>query len=278
MSREQHVRLVYPHQLFVEHLEAPAGTVFVLVEDDLFFRQYRFHVQKLILHRASMRRFAQRLREASFAVEVVDTDADAPTGERLTALLRELRPTRVSVFDVVDDWLDRDLRRAVSDAGVGPVEVLESPNFLTTRQELGEWFGSHPARMQHFYAWQRQRLDILVHGDQPVGGRWSFDEDNRKKLPRQHPVPAVRWPERHPEVDAAIAWVAEEFPDNPGTAGTFHWPTSQDEADAAYEQFLAERFDQFGPFEDAISAEHPFLFHSVMTRASTSACCPRRMS
>lgn len=147
MSREQHVRLVFPHQLFLEHLDAPAGTLFVLVEDDLFFRQYRFHVQKLILHRASMRRFAQRLREASFDVEVVETAADAPTGERPTALLRELRelrPTRVSVFDVVDDWLDGDLRRAVSDAQLDTVAVLESPNFLTTSRELGDWFGSHP--------------------------------------------------------------------------------------------------------------------------------------
>ncbi|MET1038068.1 MAG: cryptochrome/photolyase family protein [Aeromicrobium sp.] len=269
MSREQHVRLVYPHQLFVEHLEAPAGTVFVLVEDDLFFRQYRFHVQKLILHRASMRRFAQRLRDASYDVEVIETDAGTGTIERLAELLTRLDPTAVSVFDVVDDWLSRDIRRALSDAGLDPAatEVLESPNFLTTRAELSDWFGSNPARMQHFYAWQRRRLDILVDGDQPVGGQWSYDTENRKKLPRKHPVPAVPWPDRHPEVDAAIAWVQEEFPDHPGTAASFHWATSHDEAEAAYDVFLAERFAQFGPFEDAISAEHPFLFHSVMTPA-----------
>jgi deoxyribodipyrimidine photolyase-related protein len=270
MSSEQPVRLVYPHQLFTENLDASPGTVFVLVEDDLFFRQYRFHVQKLILHRASMRRFAQRLRDAGFAVEVIETDASHTTAERLAALLRRLRPTALSVFDVVDDWLSRDLGRAVAAAGLDPSDalvVLESPNFVTTNAELTEWFGSHPARMQHFYSWQRRRLDILVHGDQPVGGQWSFDEDNRKKLPRKHPVPDVRWPDRHPAVDEAIAWVGEQFPDNPGTADTFHWPTSHDEAEAAYDLFLAERFDQFGPFEDAVSAQHPFLFHSVMTPA-----------
>ncbi|MET0928435.1 MAG: cryptochrome/photolyase family protein, partial [Aeromicrobium sp.] len=189
MSREQHVRLVYPHQLFVEHLDAPRGTVFVLVEDDLFFRQYRFHVQKLVLHRASMRRFAARLREASFDVEVVETDAEATTIERLATLLGTLRTTQVSVFDVVDDWLSRDMRRALTGAGLDPdaATVLESPNFLTTRAQVSDWFGSHPARMQHFYSWQRQRLDILVHGDQPVGGHWSYDTENRRKLPRKHP-------------------------------------------------------------------------------------------
>lgn len=263
------VRLVFPHQLFTEHLDAPAGTVFVLVEDDLFFRQYRFHVQKLILHRASMRRFADRLRAADRDVEVIETDAAATSGERLASLLERLQPSEVSVFDVVDDWLSRDLGRAISRAGLadGVLDVLESPNFLTSRAQIADWFGSHPARMQQFYSWQRQRLDILVDGGQPVGGQWSYDAENRKKLPRGHAVPELVWPERHPVVDEAIAWVGEEFPDNPGSAVSFHWPTSHDEADASYETFLTERFSQFGPFEDAISATHPFLFHSVITPA-----------
>ncbi|MEJ7635019.1 cryptochrome/photolyase family protein [Aeromicrobium sp.] len=267
MSREQRVRLIYPHQLFVDHLDAPAGTVFVLVEDDLFFRQYRFHTHKLVLHRASMRRFADRLREASFDVEVIETDSDSTTGERLVALLQRLRPTEVTVFDVVDDWLSRDIDRTVNDASLTlrPADVLESPNFLTSRAQITDWFGSHSARMHHFYSWQRQRLDILVDGDQPVGGRWSYDTENRKKLPRNHPVPTVPWPDRDAAVEDAISWVAEKFPDNPGSGATFHWPTSHDEADAAYAAFLSERFTQFGPYEDAVSAEHPFLFHSVIT-------------
>ena len=272
MARERHVRLVYPHQLFVEHLEAPAGTTLVMVEDDLFFRQYRFHVQKLVLHRASMRRFAARLRDASFDVEVLETDADTTTGERLTALLERLRPTEISVFDVVDDWLSRDLLRAVDAAGLDPtaVDVLESPAFLTSREHIADWFGRHPARMQHFYSWQRQRLDVMVDGGQPVGGHWSYDTENRKKLPRRHVVPGVPWPDRHPAVDEAIAWVGEAFPDNPGDASAFHWPTSHDEAEDAYETFLAERFSQFGPFEDAISVEHPFLFHSAISPSLNS--------
>jgi deoxyribodipyrimidine photolyase-related protein len=265
-----HVRLVYPHQLFVEHLDAPAGTVFVLVEDDLFFRQYRFHTQKLVLHRASMRRFAERLREASFDVESIETSADATTGERLVRLLHRLRPERVTVFDVVDDWLQRDVSAALDEAGVElrTEDVLESPNFLTSRADVADWFDRHPARMQHFYSWQRQRLGILVEGDgSPVGGRWSFDTENRKKLPRGHPVPDVTWPARHPAVDEAIAWVREEFPDHPGHAESFAWPTSHDEAEEAFDQFVTERLPQFGPFEDAISRQHPFLFHSVMTPA-----------
>ncbi|RLV49205.1 cryptochrome/photolyase family protein [Nocardioides mangrovicus] len=265
MSRP--VRLVYPHQLFAQHLQAAAGTTFVMVEDDLFFRQYRFHTQKLVLHRASMRRFATRLREAGYDVEVVETDGRSASGSRLVEVLERLRPDRVRVYDVVDDWLARDCTAALTDAGyeLRGDDVLESPNFLTTRQQLHEWFGAHPARMQHFYSWQRQRLDVLVEGDRPVGGQWSFDPENRKKLPKDHPVPEVAWPARVPEVDEAIDWVRERFPDNPGDATAFHWPTSHDEAAAGYRAFLAERFEQFGPYEDAIAADQPFLFHSAIT-------------
>lgn len=268
------LRLAFPHQLFAEHVDADEGTEFVLVEDDLLFRQYSFHVQKLILHRASMRRFATRLRDAGHVVHHIDTDAEHPSGEQLANLLSELDPERVTLFDPVDDWLSRRTRIILENASRDSTtrlsfdpsrDVLESPNFLTTTAEFRAWFDKNSPRMQHFYSWQRLRLDVLVDGDQPVGGQWSFDAENRKKLPKKHPVPDVAQPERHDEVAEAIAWVGQEFPDAPGNPDSFAWPTSHEEAEAAFEEFLRERFSQFGPFEDAISTQHRFLFHAVMT-------------
>ena len=252
-----------PHQLFEEHLDAPAGTAFVLVEHDLMFRQYRFHQQKLVLHRASMQRFADRLRAAGRDVTVVETDPGRTSRDLLEEALRRLRPTAVEAYDVVDDWLERDLPMVD--------DWWESPGFLTTRADLHRWFddAGRRVRMQHFYTWQRRRLGVLLDGTGPdagpVGGRWSFDEDNRKKLPRGHPVPEVARPERHPTVDAAVAWVQDAFPDNPGDAGAFAWPTSHEEASTAYGDFLTNRFDQFGPYEDAIAAGQGTLFHSLLT-------------
>ena len=267
---ERPARLVLPHQLFAEHLDAAAYTVFVLVEHDLLFRQYRYHVQKLILHRASMRRFAERLRERGFEVAYVESDGRTTSRAALARVLGELAPTSVSVYDVVDDWLGRDLLATLADAGhtLRPEDVLESPNFLTTRAQLADAFGASSKgqpRMQHFYSWQRRRLDVLMDGDQPRGGKWSYDEANRKKLPRTLRVPEVAPPARHPAVEEAIAWVKRAFPDNPGNPDTFAWPTSHAEAEAGLEQFLAERFADFGPYEDALSTQHSFLFHSLLT-------------
>ncbi len=270
MSGSRAVRLVYPHQLFEAHLEARAGTRFVLVEDDLFYRQLPFHAHKLVLHRAGLMALRGRLEEAGFEVDLVESSAESSTGERLAALVSDLAPTRVEVYDVVDDWLSRDCTAALRDEGYGLTgdDVLESPAFLTTRRELTDWFGDHTARMASFYSWQRRRLGVLVEesGD-PVGGKWSFDTENRKKLPRDHPVPSRSAPSWTPEVEDAVAWVAEHFPDAPGDPATFCWPVTPEDARDGMAEFLAERFHDFGPYEDAISAEHPFVFHSTLSPA-----------
>jgi deoxyribodipyrimidine photolyase-related protein len=272
VTPRRRLRLVFPHQLFESLLDQPPGTRFVLVEDDLLFRHQPFHAQKLVLHRASIRNFAKRLRENGFDVDVIETDPRRPSGERLAALVEGLRPDAVGLHDPVDDWLLRDTRRALADGGVGlsPDDVEETPNFLTTRPELAGWFADHRARMQTFYQWQRRRLGVLVEGpggDRPVGGRWSFDAENRRKLPKGHPVPERRPVPRLPEVDEAVAWVGEAFPDAPGRADTFDWPVTHDQARVALREFVAERLTEFGPYEDAVATGHPFLFHAAITPA-----------
>lgn len=268
MARVEHLRLVLPHQLFRQHLDAPAETVFVLVEADLLYRQYAFHQHKLVLHRASMRAFADRLREAGFEVVQIDSEPVQTTREQLAEVVRTrlAKGGRVTAYDVVDDWLGQEISAALEDAGhtLRAEDVEESPNFLTTRAQVRDQLGGRP-RMQHFYAWQRRRLEVLVEGDEPVGGQWSFDADNRRKLPKGHPVPTTTAPERSAYVEEAIAWVREHFADNPGDAETFCHPVTHEEAEAGLEEFLTERFAEFGPFEDAISVEHPHLFHAVIT-------------
>ncbi|MHA7275929.1 cryptochrome/photolyase family protein [Arthrobacter sp. Hz1] len=264
------VRLVFPHQLFEEHLGAPAAHRFILVEDDLFFRQYRFHQQKLVLHRASMRHFAQRLRDAGYTVDYLETSATTPSQDRLGAHLRDIGATRCTYYDVVDDWLEQRLATTLGNLGL-TAQVDTSPGFLLSPDEIRGYFTNAGWRMQNFYEWQRRRLGILVEPDgSPVGGRWSFDADNRKKLPRGLAVPDLPVLDPTDNVRDAIDWVTREFPDNPGVAGTFNWSVTHQQAAGALEAFLNERFAQFGPYEDAISAPDSFLFHSALSSSINS--------
>jgi deoxyribodipyrimidine photolyase-related protein len=287
------VRLVLPHQLFEQHLDAAADTVFVLIEHDLLFRQYRFHSHKLVLHRASLTRFESRLRERGFDVVVLQSDAVDSSRNQLGEFVRRRRPAKVTWFDVVDDWLERDLLAGLADGGyrMRPEDVLETPNFLTDRAQVDDWFSHNDSRMQAFYEWQRRRLGILVVDGKPVGGRWSFDTENRRRLPRGYTPATVRRFAHHPvlqregmfdldalmaeadapetvrEVQAAIDWVRAEFPDAPGDPALFAWPTSADEAREHLTEFVRERLTDFGPYEDAISTTHPFINHGLLTAA-----------
>ncbi|MUK02356.1 cryptochrome/photolyase family protein [Vibrio cholerae] len=260
-----HVQLVLPHQLFEEHLDASPDTRFVFLEDDLLFRSLRFHQQKLVLHRSAMTVFARRVEGAGYQVDYVETSADRTSQERLLEVLVEGDATSVSYYDVVDDWLDRRLTRTLADAGV-EARVLETPQFLTSRDLISTYFSSHTWRMQTFYEWQRKRLGVLVERDgSPVGGKWSFDTENRRKLPKKLPLPDLPRFGRPPEVEDAIAWVQEAFPDNPGNAASFNWPVTHRQAFDALEAFLTERFELFGPYEDSIAEGQTYLFHSALS-------------
>jgi deoxyribodipyrimidine photolyase-related protein len=258
-------RLVFPHQLFPAHLDVDPGTLVVLVEPDLFFRQLPFHLHKLVLHRATMRSFEERLRDAGLSTAYVATSAEVTSDEQLLEVLRSHDVDAVTAYDVVDDWLGRDLRAVCRDAGA-ELTVEETPGFLTSREEIAETFdGVKQPRMQHFYERQRRRLDLLMDGDKPAGGRWSYDTENRKKLPKDLPVPPMPRATRSEHVTDAIAWVEQEFPDNPGDLTAYHWPTTHRQAENWLTRFLEDRFAAFGPYEDAIAADEPWLFHSVLS-------------
>lgn len=258
-------RIVFPHQLFLEHLDAEPETLMVLVEPDLFFRQLAFHAHKLVLHRASMKAFEDRLREGGFPTAYVESSADLPSDGQLVDVLTEQGVSQVEVYDVVDEWLGRDLRVVCRTAGV-ELTTMETPAFLTTDAELREMFaGKRQPRMQHFYERQRRRLDLLMDGDRPAGGRWSFDTENRKKLPRGIDVPPLPQVDHDEHVRTALEWVRKEFPDNVGDLDAFIWPTTHAQADTWLTRFLEDRFDLFGPYEDAIAADEPWLFHSVIS-------------
>jgi deoxyribodipyrimidine photolyase-related protein len=258
-------RIVFPHQLFAEHLETDPGTLVLLVEPDLFFRQLPFHTHKLVLHRASMRAFEERLQGRGLDTVYVESLERTPTDEQLAEVLDRHGITHVEVYDVVDDWLARDLRAVCRRAGV-QLTIHETPAFLTTDAELRDMFAStKQPRMQHFYERQRRRLDLLMDGDKPAGGRWSFDTENRKKLPRGTEVPELPAVDHDHHVNDALDWARTEFPDNVGDLDAFIWPTTHEQADAWLTRFLEDRFDLFGPYEEAIAADEPWLFHSVVS-------------
>lgn len=256
--------LIYPHQLFDPHPAVLGADVVFLVEDPLLFRQYAFHKQKLMLHRATMKRYA---REVYPQARYVDAHQLDQTGD-IVALVKKAKCDTVRVVDLNDDWLQTRLAAACASARV-KLTVLDDPHTLTPQTEIDDFAsGNGKLFFTNFYIRQRKRLGILLETNgKPVGGKWSFDAENRKKLPATVRPPAPALPSENEFVLEARAYVRANFPNALGSDATFTYPTSAAEARAWLDDFLEHRFTNFGLYEDAISTREQVLFHSVLTPA-----------
>jgi deoxyribodipyrimidine photolyase-related protein len=262
MSHE--ITLIFPHQLFQAHPCLTKSKVVWLVEDFLFFRQYPFHSHKLILHRASMKNYERLLLDQSYTVQYVES-SKLTKRESLGKLLSQAGVTQVSLVDVTDTWLEEDLIKA-SKVYHFELEILDTPLFLTTREEFDSFFANKKKPfMKTFYEWQRKRLGILMDGDAPLGGRYSFDTENRKKLPKDYVPSALPEFVVNPFVAEAKHYVETHFPKAYGTGETFCHVTTHEEARAALSEFLQSRFYDFGPYEDALSTKYTTINHSLLS-------------
>ena len=264
--------LLLPNQLFADHpglTGAPAKVV--LFEDPLFFGDPKYpakmHKQKLWLHRASMARYQQDLIARGLNASIILYDGRADACLRLLQSLASEGITQVAMTDPVDFIAERRLRKAADKAGI-TLNILPTPGFLNSQADNLAWAsGRKRWFMAEFYKSQRRRLDVLMQGDQPKGGQWSFDEDNRKKIPKAllKNLPVIDWPQPDDIDETARRSVLCDFPNAIGELESLYYPTSHSAAAAWLKQFLEHRFEQFGTYEDAILEGENWLWHGVLT-------------
>ncbi|EMI53845.1 cryptochrome/photolyase family protein [Rhodopirellula sallentina] len=269
--------LILPHQLFNEHPGLEESPVRVtLWEHSLFFGDPKhpayFHKQKLWLHRATMKRYLANLDERGIAADYIEHAPDSPktTDEVIEQIAKKLRQDEeIAVAHPTDFLVEKRLHAACRKHGV-ELRFLPNPGFLNTTEENQSYRGGKNRwYMADFYQWQRRRFDILIEDDEPVGGQWSFDEDNRKKIPKKllNSIPENLKLERD-EIDTnAKEHVETTFANHPGSLDDLYYPTSHDQASQWLDHFLSERFENFGPYEDAIEEGESWLWHSVLTPA-----------
>ena len=263
------VFVILGNQLFpVRYLPEPGSVRLFMAEDAGLCTYEKHHQQKLVLFLAAMRAYADELRESGHELLYVELDmADRRSYEDKLADALQAHSTHQLVhFEIEDKPMEQRLIRFADEKGLERNE-LPSPMFTCSRERFTA-FASGKSRllMADFYKQQRRRLGILVDDNgEPTGGRWSFDADNRKKLPRGVEPPTVPVLERGARVDEAIEIVKREFADHPGNADEFCWPVTRGEAMVWLDDFIEERLNQFGPYEDAMTTRSATVFHSLLS-------------
>ncbi len=266
------VSLVYPHQLFKNHPALAVGRAVWLIEDPLYFGNdphwpTAMHQQKLMLHRASMKGYQAELTKFDYTIHYIDN----PPGSSIDSaeLLESKLPKKITHLHLADPSDDLLMKRVLRFAARRNIQLIvyPSPNFISPPEFLKTHLDAKKRPfMAKFYEAQRKRSHILIEEDGSAsGGKWSFDTENRAKLPKGHVPPREPLAAKNALTREAAAYISERFPDNPGSIKRFRWPVTRMDSEVWLEQFINERLENFGIYEDAISTEHAYLYHAAIT-------------
>lgn len=264
MSR---VSLIFPHQLFEKSPVLKEGQVVYLIEEYLFFQHFTFHKQKLAYHRASMKAYQVWLEEKGVQVHYIETHMQEADIRTWIDHLGKKKIKHLDCIDPTDDWLRQ---RVVKHARQAALEITwhESPMFLNETEGLNNFFslGKRKYLQTEFYIEQRKTRNILVENGMPAGGKWTYDTENRKRYPTKKRAPGILFSCEHTFYREAVEYVSIHFPDAPGEwQPQQFYPYTFKDSREWLQEFLQNRFHNFGEYEDAIVAEESILHHSVLT-------------
>ena len=271
MVKKLHLSLLFPNQLYQQHPAIAPDREVLLIEEPLFFGDVhypaKFHKMKLVMHRASMKRYAAETLHNHKTRYI--NHADANTASLLQQLATE-GATHLHIVDPTDFMLEKRLRREADKHGI-EVVWYDTPNFITTPLEIDTFFrGKKTYHQTDFYIWQRKQHGILLVKDAPLGGRWTYDTENRQKLKANVVLPAEPARYDNAYIQEAQTYVEQHFADNPGSSSDFIYPTNPAEAETRLDEFLHQKLGNFGAYQDAITPKAPFLFHSLISSSLNS--------
>lgn len=233
----------------------PSRDTVMIIESRAKIASRPWHRQRLHFYLSSMRHFANDLRAQGWTVDyrVADTMTSG-----LRAHIAEHSPDEI-VATEPNSVTSRALLERLG------VRLVESNQFLTTVGDFAAWAATRKQlRMEDFYRRQRVRLGYLVDGNEPVGGQWNFDHENRQPPPKKGPWP---WPAPPvSELDDIDRDVISLLPNScTGAAPSGTWATSRAEALVRLDHFVASVLPMFGPHEDAMLSHNWHLAHSMLS-------------
>ena len=227
---------------------------------------------RIALFLAAMRHHAQALREAGWRVDYRHLDDPGNLGSlgaELRAAIARLKPQGL-VMTAPGDWRVLEAIKAVAADCQLPLDIREDRHFFSTVRDFAAHAkGRKQLRLEYWYRELRVRHQVLMDGEQPVGGQWNFDADNREAFGKEGPppIPAPARFEPNETTRGVLQLVAERFAAHPGSLDSFAWPVTREQALQSLERFIRERLPHFGRWQDAMWTGEVWLFHSHLAAA-----------
>ncbi|MFB6083107.1 MAG: cryptochrome/photolyase family protein [Halorientalis sp.] len=243
----------------------------LLIEAREFARRHPYHPHKLALVFAAMRRFRDRLRADGFTVDYRQCETFA---DGLDAHFAEYPDDDLTVVRPSSHGGADRLRELVADAG-GSLTVVEDERFLCSRAAFDAWASDRDGLThESFYRYMRRETGYLMDGDEPIGGEWNYDEQNRETPPAGYEPPEPPTFAYDDVTRETVEWVESAFAggyDEPpyggdwADPGPFRWPVTREQALCALDRFAESRLPEFGPYQDAMLESEWAMNHSLLS-------------
>ena len=265
--KEKTLRLILGNQLFpleIQNIE-DRETVF-MCEDFGLCTYEKHHKSKIALFFNAMRSFRDSLEAANIDCIYYDFNNKFEDSyiKKLSSEIKDNKFSCIRFFEIEDKPFENEVMQMISDLNI-KCEVLNTPMFLDSRESFKNFVGDKKFLLQaNYYKKARKEMDILIENQKPVGGKWSFDDENRKKLPKGYIIPKLPVIKERVDSDEISNFINTEFNDHPGNINNI-FPYSTEQALDWLDTFFEERFKDFGPYEDAIFMGEHFQLHSALS-------------
>lgn len=246
----------------------PVRDVVLMVEAYDEMTCVRHHKQKIVLILSAMRHFAESLRAEGIYVDYIMLDDEGNTGSLTSELARAFSRHTVDRIVVTEpgEWRVWHMMQSWHAEFKIPIEIREDDRFLCPRTEFAQWAHNRKQyRMEYFYRYMRHKTGWLMNADTPEGGRWNYDAENRKALPRDAIIPSRRRFAPDMITRDVMALVQKHFADHFGDLDSFGWAVTRKDALKALRRFIKTCLPQFGDYQDAMKTGADFVFHSVIS-------------
>ncbi len=260
--------LILGNQLFpLKYLKPYKDSTFLMMEDYGLCTFQKHHKLKLILFLSAMRSYADELKKNKFKINYNDLNNDFKTSyeKKLENFIIKNKVKELISFEIEDKFFEKKILSLTKKVKIN-WKVINSPMFLNSRDDFKDYLSkTKKPFMANFYKMARIKIDILMDKGKPKGGMWSFDEENRKKLPKDIQIPAMPVANETNHTKNLKKDIKQIFKSHPGDVDNFWLPTTHKDSIKWLDYFIAKKFNLFGDYEDAVDTDNNFLFHSALS-------------
>jgi len=248
--------IILPTQLFEETINLKEIDMIYLIEDPFYFTSKKFHKQKLILHRSSMRYYYDKIKDKYSNIKYIEYDK--------IDYIEIFKNNDIYMYDPIDKPVIEKINSYSK-----RIKIIDTPAFLETLEDLEEYRNKNTNKKNYyhdrsFYKWQRKRLNLLMNGDKPLGDKWSFDKENRNKYDKDYKEPEIKI-YNNKYITEAKEYINKNFKTNFGLVDKFYYPITHEETIEHLNNFIKIKLATFGKYQDGISKNVIFGSHSILS-------------